>query len=637
MSKLLTTLNPAQLHAVKHKDGPIQVLSTAGSGKTRIVTRRIAHLIQECGIPPETILAVTFTKKAANEMSSRLDELIGGDSLEHLNIGTFHSACFKILRNEVDWYDPPMKGFRIVEGWQQIRLMRDAIEKNMKASPPLPAEMIKLISRAKNELITPESILESPIPPPFIGKLSHTTFAQAYSLYEEAKRSQHLYDFDDLLFEVYKMLRDNAGIRAAYSAILDYYLIDEFQDTNRAQFEILRFLCGDDGNIMVVADDDQSIYSWRGAIPAYTIEFKDYFPSATVVRMETNYRSCPNIINLASTLIAHNKNRVEKVAVADRTDEGNITVVQSVTEMDEAEFVCKGIGEFADRDIAVLYRTNAQSRALEDRMVKAGIPYAIIGSLGFYNRKEVQDILAYLRVVEFDDDEALRRVINTPSRYLGKAFLAELAEIARANQCSLFKAISKGMGKFSKPYMGVRAREFSNLIWSLKERRHDTSPADMIQAVRDVAQYDIHLLRNQVEGDPDNDRIQNLNELESAAMGFSALREFLTYAQSMQTKGSADSDGDDGKVQLLTLHRAKGLEWDTVFIVGVSERLLPHHRAESVEEERRLMYVGITRARERLYLSSLLTYQGKSVGPSSFLHEAGLSVKQSASVSDGEE
>ena len=617
-TSLLEGLSEPQIQAVTHKDGPIQVVSCAGSGKTRVITHRVAYLVSEYDTPPEEILAVTFTKKAATEMQTRLSALVSEPVAQALNVRTFHSACFKILRNEIDWYDPTMRGFNIITEYQQLRLMTDTIRNVFGKSTNniMPGEILRLMGLAKNNLDGVGECDKYDIPP------------SLWEAYDAAKRSQRLYDFDDLLVETWKMFDRNEWIRAAYSGVLRYYLVDEFQDTNKAQFEILRLLTQDNPNIMVVGDDDQSIYSWRGAVPEYTIKFKELYPDAEQVYMETNYRSHRTIIDHANALIGHNTNRLWKRCVANSEEEGRIIYIPSVDERSESATICDEIQEITANcddlsDISILYRTNAQSRGFEDQCVKRGIPYTIVGSIGFYNRKEIKDIIAFLRVVEYDDDESLKRIINTPSRYLGKVFMEELAEIATINKCSLFKAISLGQGGFSRPYMGMRSKEFSYIIWQLRERRQNNSPGQMVRYARDLFQYDLYVTRDEVESDPDNSRVQNLDELEAAAKDFSTLREFLEYVESMCSRAPANSDEDQtGKVQMLTLHRAKGLEWDVVFVVGASDGLLPHKRAESYEEERRLMYVGMTRARKRLYVSSLELYQGKALGPSGFLYEA---------------
>ncbi len=902
MVKLLDSLNPAQVQAVTHKDGPIQIISVPGSGKTRVITYRIAHLINEYGISPETILAVTFTKKAAGEMANRLEGLISDDALTDLNLGTFHSICLKILRNEMDWYDPKMRGFDLVESWLPIRLVTDAMKEIVGVATFNPADVIRLISRAKNELYMPEALAASDGLPFSLEGLPLAKLCAIYSGYEKAKRKLRKLDFDDLLLEVYRMFKANDSIRQAYTSILDYYLIDEFQDTNGAQFEILRQLCDkDDGNIMVVGDDDQchppgvrirladgnekrveelsrddyvrpwnrnaqkstgkrkiqvasrpyhgslftmivgkksvpmtpnhrllvrwanrrskvcvtylmwranfgfrvgwcqlfnsegvfhlgqrsrmekadrvwilkvhasrtdasihesiiaakygiptitfeppngtrhytkdsirkvfaalsphgenyqhgvsvlvdhnhyfqypfypfphahtggnirgtyfevfacnlipelmlvplpdgqntwqdidaihiseykgpvysldvekdhtysandvvvlnSVYSWRGAVPAYTINFTAYFPTATVIRMETNYRSCPEIIAVANNLISNNEDRLAKVAVADRSTPGHVLSTQVLDEGHEAAFICEKILERraggGEGSTAVLYRTNAQSRALEDRMVSLGIPYTVVGSLGFYGRKEIRDILSYLRLVEYDEDDAFRRVYNVPSRYLGKVFLREVEQMAGKSGCSLLKAATNATtSQFSKSYMKRNAAKLSDTIWALRDRRLGTSPNDMVRVTREWTGYDDYVSSSEVEESPDNSRIANLDELQSVAARFETLKKFLIFTETMQKTGVSNED-NKGCVELLTLHRAKGLEWNTVFIAGVSQRLLPHHLAESLEEERRLMYVGITRAEEWLYLCSLKSYQGRALEESQFLAEA---------------
>ena len=613
---LLNNLNAPQQQAVLHVDGPIQVLSCAGSGKTRVVTRRIANLILNEGVDPATILAVTFTKKAATEMQERMAEWVSVQDAEDVFIGTFHSACYKILRNEVNWFDPHMDGFKIIEGYQQFRLIQDALKVTNALRSP--SEMLGWIGWNKNSLIDVERARSDSGPDDRIS-------IDTWEMYEAEKRKLRLYDFDDLLLETHRLFDDNEHIRAAYSGVLCYYLVDEFQDTNHTQFEILRLLTSDNSNIMVVADDDQSIYSWRGAIPKYTIEFTKYYKDALVIRMETNYRSDKRIVSQANELIHKNVNRLPKGSVADSSNDGEIVVWDSENELFEARAVGDEIQELRDcqgiTDIAVLYRTNAQSRSMEDDLVRRGIPYVIIGSMGFYHRKEIKDILAYLRVIEYDDDEAFKRIMNVPSRYLGKVFLSELEQIAESNGCCLYKALM--VGYFSKPYMKRNGLELASLIRRLKQRNEQYSPSELVRMVRDMTGYDSYISDNSIESDADNSRVANLDELAEAAKQFSTLREFLEYTEKMGAKATSDTD-TEGKVQLLSLHRAKGLEWDTVAIIGVSQGILPHRRAENYEEERRLFYVGMTRAKRRLLVSALKSYMGKSVPRSEFVAEAGL-------------
>lgn len=630
----MDTLNPAQKAAVEHKDGPCCVLAGAGSGKTRVLTQRIGKLVEVEGIPARNILAVTFTKKAAGEMAERLEPIIGASALEDLNVGTFHSICYRILRDE--WRAQGQDPYEPAGDWWQKKTARDILAPASKQNPNGMnwsldvGQAMSFISWQKNNLITPIDKLDR-VPAELAEK-----YREFYKAYEAAKEQEKKLDFDDMLLWCWQLLKNNPGARAKWANLFRYILVDEFQDTNLAQYEILKLWVHPLNNVFVVGDDYQAIYGWRAARVDFIIRFEQQWPGAKVVQLETNYRSSSNIVNFSNALIKHNRNQVDKTCRAHREPLDDPTLIYADDEDDEAAQVVEEIqamvqaGDRKHKDCAVLYRVNAQSRAMEDALISAGMPYVIHGAAGFYQRKEVRDIIAYLRILEDPNDaEAIRRVLNKPKRYLGKVFLNRAQEYGYRNGFAILDAIRLCPEATQYRYRGVR--DFLYCIDTLLRAKEQLKPAQMVMKVREVTQYDAWLSEEEGSDEgADNPRIENLNALAGAAQRFEALRDFLFYAEQAATR-STDAENGADKVQLMTLHRAKGLEFPVVFLAGMNQGLLPHQRSviyrdgkvvpESVEEERRLCYVGMTRAEERLYLSTTEEYQGKHVEPSMFLGE----------------
>lgn len=630
----LDGLNPAQCEAVEHKDGPCCVLAGAGSGKTRVLTMRIGRLVAECGIPARNILAVTFTRKAAGEMVERLEPIIGASALEDLNVGTFHSICYRILREE--WKAQGREQYEPASEYWQKKTVRDILAPPGKNNPDGMnwaldvGQALAFISWQKNFLRTPDDELDR-VPPELEVK-----YRTLYRLYERRKEQEKKMDFDDMLLWCYQLLKNNHSIRDKWASLFRYILVDEFQDTNLAQYEILKLWAHPLNNVFVVGDDYQAIYGWRAAMVDFIIQFEKQWPGAKVVRLETNYRSTENIVKFSNLLIRHNRNQVEKNCQAHREAMQDPIIIHCDDEDHEAAQVVEEIqnltkdGDYRYGDCAVLYRINAQSRALEDALIGAGIPYVIYGSSGFYQRKEVRDILAYLRILEDPNDtEAISRVVNVPKRYLGKVFLQKAQEYGRRQGIPFLEALGKCPEASQYRYRGVR--DFLWCIEELMRYKDQLPPSHMVMKVRELTQYDAWLAEEDgTEDGADNPRIENLNALAGAASRFATLREFLAYAEQAASR-STDQEAGSDKVQLMTLHRSKGLEFPVVFLVGMNQGLLPHRRSmvyvngelvpESVEEERRLCCVGITRARERLYLSTTEMYQGRPADPSMFLAE----------------
>ncbi|WP_066639216.1 ATP-dependent helicase [Desulfolucanica intricata] len=628
----LRNLNPAQKEAVLHIDGPCCTIAGAGSGKTRVLTNRIAYLIEN-GMAARNILAVTFTRKAANEMQERLEPLVG-PALEDLHVGTFHSICYKILREE--WQAQGVTCPDIAGDWWQKRVLRDLLAPPTKQNPDGMnweldvSQALSFISWQKNNLRVPNDKLDN------IPSELTMQYRTLYQRYEAKKEREGKLDFDDMLLWCWQLLQNNPAVRAKYANLFRYILIDEYQDTCFAQNEILKLLAAPLNNVFVVGDARQSIYGWRAARVEFILQFEKMWTGAKIVILETNYRSTSNIVELSNHLIELAGIKYPGKCAANRGAKLNPVYIKNDDEEHEALQIVEEIkdltadGEYRYRDCAILYRVNAQSRALEDALIAAQVPYVIIGSAGFYQRKEVKDILAYLRILEDPNDTAaIRRVINTPTRYLGKVFLQRAEEYARQQEIPLLEAIGACPAAGQYRYRG--AKDFLQSIRKLKRLVKTKSPAEMVMEIRRVTGYDHWLVEEEGSDEgADNTRIENLNALAGAAERFNTLREFLFYAEQAGSQPANQDTGQD-RVQLMTLHRSKGLEFPVVFLTGMVQGLLPHRKScvyingelvpESVEEERRLCYVGMTRARERLYLSAVETYQGKPAEQSSFLAE----------------
>lgn len=612
---VLAGLNPAQAQAVQAIEGPVLVLAGPGSGKTRVLTHRIAYLIRVCQISPYHILAVTFTNKAAKEMVSRLQQLIGPQTAR-LTIGTFHAICARILRQE-GAYVGLGSNFVIYDEDDQQRLITRALkELDLDTKLYRPAAVQSAISKAKNELLTPATYR----PPTYW----HEAVARVFARYEELKAEGNALDFDDLLVKAEALFREHEEVRQRYQRRYLYLLIDEFQDTNKAQYDLIRHLAGERRNVFAVGDEDQSIYSWRGADYRNVLRFRSDFPEAKVILLEQNYRSTQTILNAARAIIARNTQRVNKKLWTDNPGGPLVQVYEAYDEHQEAEYVVNEIQRLVAQgvcrlgDCAVMYRTNAQSRALEDAFMRHSLPYRLVGGIRFYQRREIKDVLSYLRVIHNpDDDVSLMRIINTPPRGIGTKTvdqflrwaeglglsagraLLHLAQTA-AKEEDLPQALRCGRG-------GRQLLAFAQILAELARVPDNTTLSELLSLLLDKTQY-LDFLRDGTE--EGQDRANNVRELFSVTAGYAtapwsvALPSFLEEAALMSDADEVDTNAD--AVTLLTLHLAKGLEYDTVFIVGMEEGLCPHMRSlddkEAMEEERRLCYVGVTRAKRHLYL-----------------------------------
>lgn len=617
----LPRLNPNQQKAVEYGEGPLLVLAGAGSGKTRVLVHRIAHLFGR-GEAPESFWVSTFTKKAAVEMTRRLANLIDEPVIEQMTIGTFHSWAYAVLKREYLDLEHELAKFEILREHPQKQMLKGLIGAKSRAYPDACevrlhwASALRYIGNMKNNLIHPEDVHADEDNP------KQASYLRVYRAYEERKHRMGLLDFDDLLMCTHGLFEDYPEILDKYRRQYKWFLVDEFQDTNHAQLAIMQMVSGLHSNVTVVGDDDQSIYRFRGAKPEYILNFAGLYPEAATVYLEENYRSCPKIVGLANRLIQSNQVRHGKrllpmlpcagdprLAMYAHTDEAAADIVSEIRTI--------LYGGAKGGDIAILYRTNAQSRALEDVLVRASIPYTIIGSCGFYARREIRDMLAYLKVlVDPHDREALSRIINVPTRYLGAKFLRRVFELSDRTGGPAFDHVTDPVLKEKQK---TSALKFYDLM--LKLSRLTLSPAEMIKRLRLELDYDQWLVNEDGESeDADSFRIENLDELERAADQYETIPDFLAFATKQQSQTKAKK-ASPKKVQLMTLHAAKGLEFPVVFLIGLSEGLLPHKRADDIEEERRLCYVGITRAQRQLYLSGVRGHMGRPVAPSRFVEE----------------
>ena len=604
----LDKLNPEQRAAVEQTQGPLLVLAGAGSGKTRVLTCRIAHLI-DSGVPAWKILAITFTNKAAREMVERVDAL-SGESGKDAWVSTFHSCCARILRRDIEklGYKREFAIYDEDDRMTVIKGVAKSLELNDKEFPP---KAIKAaISDAKNRMLTPREWLKDAG-----DNFRNRKLCEAYEKYEIALRGNNALDFDDLLIKTLELLSEHPPVLQYYQDKFDYVLVDEYQDTNIAQYQFVRLMAGGKRNLCVVGDDDQSIYGWRGADIRNILEFEKDFPDCKVIKLEQNYRSTANILDAANQVIAHNAGRKEK-ALWTQCDPGDkVGLYHAMDERDEAAFTALMSKKLISQgmrpgEIAVLYRTNAQSRVLEEAFVRAGVPNRIYGGQRFYDRKEVKDLIAYMRaLVNPDDDVSVRRIINEPKRGIGDSTVEALSLYAGENELSLMAAVldSEGAGLSSRAQRLVGG--FADLMVELTEAMYSMSITEFTSALIEKTGYVRALEESKTE--ENQTRIENIRELEGAVSEFAKLNPEGTLTDFLENVALiTDVDNlnqTSGAVTLMTLHSAKGLEFDAVFLVGMEEGVFPLSRAlfdeTALEEERRLAYVGITRAKKKLYLS----------------------------------
>ncbi len=610
------TLNKEQKEAVRQTEGPLLLLAGAGSGKTRVLTHRIAYLIDEIGVKPWNILAITFTNKAAGEMRERVDKLVGFGSGQ-VWVSTFHSACVRILRRHIDriGYD---SSFTIYDTDDQKTVMKNAIKRlNLDSKVYKERALLGVISSAKDELVGVPAFERDAA-----ADFGKSVQAKVYREYQETLRANNALDFDDIIMKTVELFRNCPEILDSYQERFQYIMVDEYQDTNTAQFELVRLLAQKYRNICVVGDDDQSIYKFRGANIRNILDFEKYFPETAVIRLEQNYRSTRPVLDVANAVIRHNTGRMEKSLWTGRTGGEKVCFRQFDSAYEEAEFVAGDIARKAAgpdlryQDFAVLFRTNAQARLLEERMIMEGVPYNVVGGTNFYSRMEIKDILAYLKTIDSGrDDVAVRRVINVPRRGIGNATLDKAEEFAGLCGIGLFEAFERadeisGLGRAA-----ARIRSFVNLIHELKEKRSRMTVAELIQEVVRQTGYEDYLREyDEEEGD---DRAANVDELITKAVNYTQTHEEPDLTEFLEEVALvADIDnvsGDDDRVLLMTLHSAKGLEFSHVYLTGLEEGLFPGYMAvqsddiSDLEEERRLAYVGITRAMNRLTLTCART------------------------------
>lgn len=632
MEKILEGLNPQQQEAVTHGDGPLLILAGAGSGKTRVLTHRVAYLLASRRAMPWEILAVTFTNKAAGEMRDRVNALLGSGA-EQVWVSTFHSTCARILRAEGNriGLDPR---FTIYDTDDQLALVKEAI-KDLNLNPQNfnPRSLLVAVSQAKNRLLTPEQLAEG------AKDFWEKQVVRVYQRYQELLAANHGVDFDDLIMLTVRLFQEESAVLAKYQARWRYLLIDEYQDTNHAQYALVKLLAAKNRNIAVVGDDNQSIYGFRGADITNILNFTRDYPDCRVIKLEQNYRSTQNILDAANAVIQYNVGRTEKRLWTDRGPGEEIVVYRAADEKEEARFVAQEIERLHRQeqrpygDFALLYRTNAQSRTFEEAFLAAGIPYAIIGGLRFFERKEVKDLLAYLRVLGNPyDTVSLRRIINLPRRGIGEATLARVEEFAAGQSLSLLEAAARAEeipGLTGKAVQALRG--FAALMANLTEAAARLNVADLAELVLESTGY---LREIQGEGTEEAEgRVENLREFLAMTQDFVRRGDDPTLAAfleeiSLLSEIDTFEPGEEA-VTLMTLHSAKGLEFPVVFMVGMEEGIFPHSRAawefSELEEERRLCYVGITRAMDRLYLTYATcrtVYGGNDLrAPSRFIEE----------------
>jgi DNA helicase-2/ATP-dependent DNA helicase PcrA len=612
MGDVLAGLNPSQRQAVLHVEGPLLILAGAGSGKTRVITHRIAHLIGAHGVAPWQILALTFTNKAAEEMRSRIEKLLGAAG-QDIWMSTFHAACARLLRRDIEHLGRHTRSFVILDSGDQSAHIKGCLrELNISPERYAPQAIAGRISRLKNQLTTAEQFAR--------GATQDFGLEEAvrrvYQLYEKKLVEQNALDFDDLLMQTGQLFEEVPEVLRYYQQKFRYILVDEYQDTNHAQYRIIRLLAAEHRNLCVVGDDDQSIYAWRGADISNILSFERDYPDCAVVKLEENYRSTKSILEAAGKVIDKNTARKGKSLWTQREDGDKLTYVEAVDETHEAALICQMIRRLHQsagleyRDVAIFYRTNAQSRAIEDALRMAIIPYQIVGGLKFYERKEVKDLIAYLRLmVNPRDSISLRRVINVPPRGIGKVTVDKIAAHAEARGIPLYDAVGEMLA--TGLLSGAAASKVKQFYTLAEDLRGLAVISSVAQLIRELISRTNFLEQYSTAGE-DEMRRQNIQEVITAADGFEEGAQDRSLASFLdQTALIADQDtfiDDAGRVVLMTLHTSKGLEFPVVFVSGMEDGIFPHRRAfedsSELEEERRLCYVGMTRAKDRLFLTS---------------------------------
>ena len=609
MQNILEGLNKSQYEAVTNTEGPSLIIAGAGSGKTKVLTHKISYLIDEKNIAPWNILAITFTNKAASEMKERITKLIG-DKANEMWIGTFHSICVRILRRYIDriGFD---NAFVIFDTSDQRSLVKQALkELNIDDKLFTDRSVLSEISNGKNEMLNPAAYAVRAN-----GEYRKTKIAEIYDLYQKKLKQNNALDFDDIINYTIQILMENIDVLSYYQEKFKYVLVDEYQDTNKAQFTLVTLLSSKYGNITVVGDNDQGIYSFRGADISNILNFEKDFPGTKIIKLEQNYRSTKSILNAANEVIKNNKKTYPKNLWTEKEDGHLPHIHQADNEYDEAGFIVQEIEHlkreeyYKYSDFAILYRMNTQSRSIEDILRRENIPYQIIGGLKFYERKEIKDTVAYLRLIHNSQDNlSLERIINEPKRGIGKTSLEKVAEIARTNEISMYEVIKRAE-EFGLNKVYLNSREFVSTIEELVQAKETMTISEMITQVLNKTGYIKSLeLENSTQAE---NRIENLEEFLSVAIEFeeqfaeNTLSEFL---ENITLASDIDNlEEETEKVTLMTLHSSKGLEFPVVFLVGMEEGIFPSYRSigeqKELEEERRLCYVGITRAREYIYLT----------------------------------
>ena len=622
----LDTLNPAQREAVEKTEGQVLILAGAGSGKTKVLTTRIAYLIEDKGVQAPNILAITFTNKAANEMRERVEQNIGPETKD-MWISTFHSCCVRILRKDINkiGYN---RSFVIYDSADQVTLVKDCLkELNLSDKVFEPKAVISAISGAKDKLYTPKQFKDINMADNRMVKI-----ADIYALYQDRLKRNSALDFDDLILKTVELFKANDEVLAYYRSRFRYIMVDEYQDTSKAQYELIKLLAREHQNICVVGDDDQSIYGWRGADIRNILEFEKDYDNVHVVKLEQNYRSTQVILDAANKVISNNIERKRKKLWSEKKEGELIKIQLTGSEIEEADFIADSIAQIARKenrpykDFAVLYRANAQARPVEDALNRSQIPYNIYGGTKFYERKEIKDLLAYLRVIQNpQDDISIKRIINVPRRGIGLRTIEKIEDRANLKQESIYSVL---IDIETNSDISTKARAsisgFVDIIGTLRTIKEVYPVSKLIEKVLDTTGYMDELveIRNKNEkdltgkGEEAQDRIDNLREFISIALEFESSnddtyenKDLETFLTSIALTSESNDEEDNDRVSLMTIHTSKGLEFPVVFLTGMEEGLFPISRAiksmsdSQIEEERRLCYVGITRAKEELYMS----------------------------------